>query len=558
MFKKLGRSTYFFIFLLITLVVFLDLPKTFYQQDEWQTLGHNLVFGPTSFLRDTNPILLLFSEKRPLSTLLYSLFLGHFKFTVIPAAIFAILFHGLNSILLFFLVDKLTNKKVIALVASVFFIVNSVSHQAVTWVSAMSTLPATTLILLSIASYLKYLDTKVNKYKILSFLSVIFSLYFKGVGIFLFVLLPLLHFVYLNKQMNKKNIKNLLRENILLFGFALLMVLVRFGEFFFRSEGVAGYVGAAGNSSFAQTVILRSILYPLTSLFQIFVPPLDFYSKTSDIAKIQYQFLIGSPLVDLVAQSAVADMISLLGSMFVLSLALIIAYRQKDKPTKGIIFFTVIFFFLSFLPYVVLNRDSSYLSSRYFYVGTIPAAILLGYLIYFLSSINKYVKWGVLLLVSIYLFHHADIVRADISRQVRLGNERVAVLNGIKNLHSNLSNNTVFYVTSDKEYYGPITNPFQNGLGYVLEVWYYDSGKIPKEFLSENFLWDLGAEGYKRSGNRGFGYYQDMDEMIKDMEKNRFEADIVYGFFINSSDMKVIDITEEVRTRISTISAIAE
>ena len=128
-------------------------------------------------------------------------------------------------------------------------------------------------------------------------------------------------------------------------------------------------------------------------------------------------------------------------------------------------------------------------------------------------------------------------------------------MKGIKDLRPNLSDNTVFYVTGDKEYYGPITNPFQNGLGYVLEVWYYDSGKIPKEFLSENFLWDLGAEGYKKSGNRGFGYFQDMDKLTKQVGKGNIKTEDIWAYFIKSKEGRVVDITQEVRERVSTVSA---
>jgi len=555
MFKRVGRRTYFFILLLITVIVFFDLPKTFYQQDEWQSLGHHLAGGSLSFLNDTNPVLLLFSEKRPLSSFFYSIFLGYYKFTVSPAAIFSILFHALNSILLFILVEKLTKRTLVAFIAALFLIVNSVSHQAVTWVSAMSTLPAAMLILISLISYLKFLDTKINKYKLISFFSIILSLYFKGIGIFLFALLPILYLTYQGREINLKNINKALKENMILLGFAGVMVGVRFAEFFFRSEGVVGYTGGAGSGNFFQTILFRSVLYPLSSFFQIFVPPIDFYSKMGEITRAQYKFLVGSPVIDLVAQSAVSDLLAVIGAGLILCLLGIIVFSKKDKIVKKNIIFALAFFLLSLLPYLALNRDSSYLSSRYFYMGVFPAGVLLGYVVVFFTDLGRYMRWGTLFLVTIFLLHHASIVRADINSQVKLGNERKAVLEEIKKLKPSLSDNTVFYVTSDREYYGLITNPFQNGLGYVLEVWYYDSGKIPKEFLSENFLWDLGAEGYKKSGNRGFGYFQDMDKLTKQVGKGNIKTEDIWAYFIKSKEGRVVDITQEVRERVSTVSA---
>ena len=549
------NSTYLALLLLITIAVFFDLPKTFYQQDEWQSLGHNLANGFEIF-KNSNPIMLFFGELRPLSGLMYLIFLGFYKFTVIPTAIFGILFQIINSTLVFYLVDKITKKRIIAFTAAIFLITNSVSHQAVTWASAIGTLPAVTLILIAIIMYLKYFEKKNKKYLIIGFLSTILSLYFKGIGLFLFLLLPLMYFIFENLKINRGNIVYVLKTNSLLFIFGFLVLFFRFTEVFFRTEKVAGFASGVGNNSFVQTVLLHTVLYPLSSLFQIFVPPLDLYSITPAITKMQYKFLVGSPLVDLVAQSIVADMIAIMGSILILFFSILMVHRSKDKIISRNVRFAIVFFFLSFLPYVALDRDSSYLSSRYFYVGLIPAGILFGYAVYFFTTFNKYIKWVTLFLVTVYLFHHAAIVRSDINHQVKLGNERVSVLNGIKTLYPNPSENTIFYVTSDKAYYGEVTNPFQNGLGYVLEAWYYDTGKIPKEFLSENFLWDLGDEGYKRSRNKGFGYYQDIDKMIKDMEKNNIKSEDVWAYFIKSKESEIVDITLETRERISTVSAI--
>ena len=553
--SKFFLLSIFFIFLLI-IFTFIDLPKTFYQQDEWQVLGHNLVQGIENITIYTSPIQLLFAEGRPLSTAMYFPLLGYFKFTVIPATILAIFLHFLNSVLLFQLVNFLTKNKIISLLAAAFLIVNSVSHQAVTWVSANNTLPAATLILISLITYFKYLDIKKRKYFYISIISAILSLYFKGVGLFLYILLPLLPFIYKGIPITKKNILSILRDNFIFIIFGFLMFGIRFGSVFFRTQDVAGFASGGGSGSFIYTVFLRVILYPLSSLFQIFVPPLDLYSITPVITKMQYKFLVGSPLVDLVAQSIVADMIAILGSILILLFLIFMMRRSKDKIISRNVWFAIAFFILSFLPYIVLDRESSYLSSRYFYVGAMGAGILFGYIIYFLTSAKRYAKLVVFPLVFIFLLHHANIVRGDIDYQVKLGNERRAVLNGIKTLKPELDNRTVFYVTSDKEYYGPITNPFQNGLGYVLGVWYYDSGNIPDQFLEENFLWDLGAEGYREKGDLGFGYFQDIDKMAEEMKKNNLKQDVVHAFFIRSSDTRVIDITEEIRLRISTISAL--
>jgi hypothetical protein len=552
-----NKNIYFFcLIVFVTLFTFYNLPNTFYQKDEWQTLGHNLAEGIGIFT-NVNPLSLFFGEIRPLSGLIYLIFLGFYKFSIIPTAIFGIVFQIINAILTFYLTDKITKNKFIALLASLFLITNSVSHQAVTWASAaIGTLPATTLVLLTIIFYLKYFVKEKKKYLIFCLIATILSLLFKGVGLFLFILLPLMFFIYKIKSINKKNITKALKTNSLLFGLGILMVLVRFGQFFLRTENVAGQANLAGNHKIFILIFLRAIFYPLTSLSQIFIPPLDLYSVTIPFAKMQYKFLVGSPLTDLVAQSIVADMFAIVGSFLILGFLIFMAYKYKNKIINRNIIFALLFLFLSFLPYVVLNRDSSYLSSRYFYVGVVPAGIIFGYLIYFLSNIHKYLKWPIFLLVILFFFHHANIIRGDINYQVKLGNERKAILNGIRNLYPASGRDSIFYVTSDKQYSGAITNPFQSGLGYVLEVWYYDSGNVPKEFLKENFLWDLGTEGYKKSGEFGFGYFQNIDKMAKEMKEKKLSINIIHGFFIDSETQQVSDITNEIRAKIATISGI--
>lgn len=540
----------------VTLFTFWDLPKTFYQQDEWQSLGHNLVQGIAPFFR-ANPLLLAFSELRPLSTVLYVVLLGFFKFTVVPSAIFAVTIHIANAFLTFYVVRQITKKDLIALLAALFIATNSVTHQAITWVSAVATLPAMTFILVSILTYLKFIEDDNKKYLLISVFSLIISLYFKGVGLFLFILLPAAYFIYKPLPFNKENILKVLKFNLPLVLVGFIMVGTRLGHFFLRSTDVVGYV-STGNSNIFQTIMLRTITYPLTSLFQIFIPPMDFYPQMSQITINQYKFLIGSPVKDLVAQSVASDMVSILGAFAISVIVWIVIAKSKEKITQKNIIFALLFFFLSFTTYVFLDRDSSYLSSRYFYVGAFAAGIIFGYIAYFLANLNKYSKWIIFSIVFLFLFHHANVVRENIDQQVKLGNERKAVLNGIKALKPSLDDQTIFYVTSDKEYYGPITNPFQNGLGYVLEVWYYDGNNIPKEFLTGNFLWDLGSEGYKNSGGIGFGYFQDIDKVSDSVKKGKFKTENVYGFFINSKEQKVIDITKETRERISTISAITQ
>lgn len=540
---------YLLTFSLVALFTFWKLPQTFYQQDEWQTLGHNLVEGVGNITSNVSVIQLFFAEGRPLSGVLYLIFVGFFRFDLVPIAIFSITTHIFNSFLVFLLVKEILRKTSVAFLASLFFAVNSVSHQAVTWAAAVGTLPATSLILLSILSYFRFLEKEEKRWLNFSFGLAILSLFFKETGTFLFILLPIIFLLFFKK----KTFEKFINIHLVLFIYGGLMIIFRIIELFFKTERVAGFVD--GGKNFIGTTIFHLILYPLTSLFQVFVPPRNLYQLTPTLTKIQYKFLIGSPMINLVAQSIVADLVAIVGSMVILGLLTLLISKSKDAITKRNILFALVFFFLSFLPYAVLHRESSYLSSRYFYVGAIGGGIIFGYAISFLISINKYLKWLILGLAAIYLYHHASIVRSDINYQVNLGNERRAILESIKKDYPEMGRDNIFFLTSDKAFYGEITNPFQNGLGYVLEVWYYDSGNIPKEFLEENFLWDLGSEGWRSIGERGFGYFQDLDKMVEAIKDNKLSLNIVHAYFYDAKNRQLINNTDEIRQKIATMSA---
>ena len=82
---------------------------------------------------------------------------------------------------------------------------------------------------------------------------------------------------------------------------------------------------------------------------------------------------------------------------------------------------------------------------------------------------------------------------------------RIKFLNQMSLLLPKLeSNKNIFYITGDTDYY-IVGNkvPFQQGMGYTLMVWYYHTGKIPKDLINENFLWELNSQGYKEIDNKG-------------------------------------------------------
>lgn len=89
-----------------------------------------------------------------------------------------------------------------------------------------------------------------------------------------------------------------------------------------------------------------------------------------------------------------------------------------------------------------------------------------------------------------------------------------------------------------------------------MEVWYYDSGNIPKGFLEENFLWDLGSQGYRKAANGGFGYFQDLDKMVEAIKENNLSLNLVHAYFYDAQNKRITNNTGEIKRKVATFSGL--
>ncbi len=542
-----------FFLILPTLIIFFaiigtfqDLPRTFYQQDEWQGLGHMMVEGIEQHITGGfTPLQIFFGEGRILTRFISLPLFKISRFNIVPLVIFSIMIHFLNAILVFTLAKKIFTNRLIALIPALFFSLNSVSHQPVTWFgTSTGTLPATTFILLAIISYFIYCKNDKKRFLYFSFLFTIISFWFKEIGLFLFLFLPLMYIIF-----KKANVLRAVKIHLSLLVYGLGLILFRLFELFSQKEQVGVFV--AGGDNFLKTITVRLILYPTTSFSQVFIPPLTLSSWASEITKIQYPFLEGNPIIGLVSQTITADLLSIFISASLL-LTLLFLYRKSEDAK--IVLLAVALVFLSFLPYIVLDRTFTYLESRYYYIASAGAGIILASVIRWISQKAGLLKIMGLFVFLIFLFHHASIIRAEIARQVILAGDRKAILSQIKKNYPTLGSKNIFYITGNKSFY--IENlplPLQQGPGYTLMVWYNDTGIIPKELLVDNFLWGMTEQGYREVGEAGFGYFWDFEEMRETVKENILEPENVYAFFYDGQTKTLEDITSETRVRLGKV-----
>ena len=120
--SKKSSSIASILLVFVIIIVYWGIAKTFYQQDEWLGYGLYLANGPKMILQNSGGILgVIFGQGRILTNLLYFLFYKYFPLNVLPIAVFAITFHIVNTLIVFFLAKKLFKKTLPAFLGSLFF-----------------------------------------------------------------------------------------------------------------------------------------------------------------------------------------------------------------------------------------------------------------------------------------------------------------------------------------------------------------------------------------------------------------------------------------------------
>ena len=393
---------------LIIGVTYNQLVNSFYEQEEWLGLGNVFIYGKDylSLAFNNGFFKVLLGENRILSSLITYFFYVTYPFNALPLTIFALILHLLNSLLVFHLIRVLLKNKLAAFLGASFFAVNAVAQSAVSWGAAISTLPATLMVLLSLLYFVKsinYFNKGTIRYKLLtiSFVILYVSLLFKQVGIFLIpIFLVTVLFYSVEKQNLKENLIIFLKKYfipLILFITVILIYLITF-----KSKPTSDALFLTGSAPyFFETLIVRTVLYPLTAFSQIFIPPGPFLNYARHLTDIYYPFFPPEQFI-LIAQTAVLDLLSAILSAAILILILILLRRSTAPDQNKILFFTV-FTIATFIPYILISKSFSYLDSRYYYPGVIGASFIFAWIFNIFTNFPK-VKWLVVILILVLIF----------------------------------------------------------------------------------------------------------------------------------------------------------
>lgn len=534
--------------------VYRRLPLTFFQQDEWHSLGAYIAvrlegnfsawfsyLTSGSFFGHFNPLVEFFNIVQ------FTLFGLNFA----PYAYLSIFFHFINSLLVYFFVTRLTKNKVVGFLTGILFSTWGASYQAVTWIGTYAgTLGATLFLLLSLIFFLKYQDkNKLRKYYYLSLGMLLISLGFKETTVFLFIFFPTWSLFNIKKTMGwrfswLKEQKPLVLSALIYLGLRALTLLTNVKKYSVVIDKSWDYL---------PITIYNLAVMPLATISQIFIPEsaIRFLVHRLPNSFFKSKFFTGIHSIPIIPDTLVSLFLSFL--IIALIIIIIICFRRRRETKEAsIILLTLIWIGIAGLPFAFLGRPLAFLEGRYYYVSALGAALFLSLVILRIAGAVKQklvgfrarnaVYYGLmgLLVVPILIFHSAKISQ-DIERSVKIGDEQKAILSRIKKTYPVIGQKSVFYVE-------PLMYPtFYSGFGHILMVLYACEGQLNPKFIEDDFLWDIRDQGYQEIEENGFGYFRQYSKLIEAAREFYLSPENIYAFRYDAKTKKLENISDEIK-----------
>ena len=533
--NKIKKSWGAIISIALIVILYIPLLHKYFEQDEWHNFGWQIY--TLSNMSLTEKLLSLLTSNLPTVQLFN--FLNYYIFgvnNVFPAISVLILIIS-NSIVWYILVKKITKDSFIACLSILFGFVNVLSLQSVSWVipavaSQLSFL-FSTLAIVTVYSYVKT-SKKVNLLYAILFSILAFTS--RHNAIFIVFYLPLFYLL-ISPKVTVFKLVQLLKSGLVITAAFMLFLWFKFGGLRFGDD--------------------RFVSEPIQMLVNFFVIPIKaisqllFYDPRS-------MYVIGDWFVenrfglqpnDIVVQSILTELLSIILSLFVILIVVLIGFTAK-KYRKSLIIFSI-YYYMSFMPYIVdkFSTGTGFLESRYYQMGAFGLGVIVAIVLKHLISVglkfkNRYYKWSMLLLIVsiafVYLFFSYATISDELYRQVDVTTKRKEVLQAMKNtIVTNAGKNFIIYVNDRGiESQNPVTNMYyQTGVLYPLLVLSYDSGKIDPAFFEDDVLWDYSYTGTMIKNNQKIGIYYSRSDLIDAIKANNFSIEDVYSYTFDYSDI---------------------
>lgn len=546
---------------ILVVLTYWNLPNTFFQQDEWEILADSIYHqskGWIGIVQSSFPPDAI-SHFNPLARIYawFTFLLFYTNFT--PHAWLSISLHTLNAFLLYYFVCIWLNNRKIAFIAALFFGVNSIPSQAVTWVAAANSyeIPMA-LILLSLIFFYRFTVQKDNSRKnlIISLTILLISFLFHENGIFLFLFYPVMFFLFAKSEWKKLLPTFSYGMLFCIFAFAFIRI-----PFFF---GLTMSLPDIENFSHPPISVYpyRLLSIGLKSLAGSLIPEKTLIDISEQVVKLAYPQFLTPDLVPnpFIAQSIVFDLVSYTITILIILVIFLLIRFQREKKNSEALIWSLIFVPLSVLPYAFVLGKAGYASifePKFLYVPSIGTSVLLAVFAYWLfvrSKRSKLLTALILFCLVFYVFFHVYQVKSKVNELEKTGMQRKAFLTSINSSYPNLPQKVVFFTKSDTAYYGMVDNekilPLQYGFGRMLMVWYQKDERFPGCLYEGRFLLNLLEEGYRFCEGRGFGYFRNYDKLVASVRANKIKPEEIIGYSWQRQKEKFTDITQNLRSKI--------
>jgi tetratricopeptide (TPR) repeat protein len=308
---------------------------------------------------------------QPLVHLSYALEHKLFKLDPSGYHITNLIFHLLNTLLVFFLFLMLTKDTITSLILALFFSLHPMQVESVAWISERKGLMCAFFLLISSIAYIHSSRQEKRAYYVLSMVSFFFALLAKPVAVTFPIILIL--FDYLEEKLDKKRLIEKIPCLILLGIFSIITFFAqKSGGTLLNEESLASYTTfliAFYNIGF----YIWKLLVPLNLSIHYEYPEALYYTSPQ---------VIGAAVV------------------IVMSLIYIINFKKINRKVN----FGVMFFVVTLLPILrFIPIGSTLAADRYVYIPIIGFLFAAGTLVSGLPANKDKLKKALIVIVSAYL-----------------------------------------------------------------------------------------------------------------------------------------------------------
>ena len=591
-------------FIVIIFFLFRSLFNSYFEADEWVHFTYYLPLAgkPGSLLTALLATLVntgfLTGEGQhinPIATTIFFLNTKFFDISFPPYAFMSLLFHSINTFLVFLFIKSLLHEKkiitrnIFAILGGIFFALAPTPIHTVTGAAPFYSynILSVTFFLLCVISFKIAFIKKQKKFIYGSVIFLFLALFSKETTVFLFLILPFMALiekrifplkflgkvfalcagVYIIFRFIIPNL-NTLPEKI------IDVVLQGYIPKSYTQQNPAVDTGTIVSRDLSiyknlpAEILFRAITFPVKMTGTLFLPRQTVFSIVQFITPIVQPVPPGGDSAD--SSQARLGFLYGPGNGFIIYIASIIilifcasqifrfvARRQMQDAQAVATGLAIIIF--SALPLVAIIFSfprwgtDFYFDSRHYYNPNVGAAIVFPFLLLGVAEfISKSLRIKAVSLVAIvlsivWLINNMNVFNLGIKQFTQnFQPDRREVVEQLKKYVPALPKIAVFYVETDGlSAYGP-SLPFQTSVPQALTVVYYDKNPLPDSFF-EKAIFDGRSQGYSYSEGRGFGYYTSKKKLSEALVAHEFKLSDIYAFYYDSMNVRLSNTTSQVR-----------